>query len=81
MRDITVQPYSAHWLDKFLVVNTAKNAIVQGEFGEERANWAAKVCNDHEARNGRPPIYLNAAHPAPVAHVIVLSYSCTGRVG
>lgn len=57
MRDITVHPHSVHWLDKYLVVNTVTGQVVQGTFNEGEANRAAKVCNDHETRNGRPSIY------------------------
>ena len=51
-------PQSAFWyLDRFVVVNTERDTWVEGAFNEQIAILAVKVLNDHEQRNGRPPVY------------------------
>lgn len=52
-----LSPKAVQASDKFLVIDGAKNRIVESAWSMEAANNAAEVLNKHEQRNGRPCIY------------------------
>jgi len=43
---------------EYHVTNSHTGQGIEKHFGVHAAEDAAKVCNDHERRNQRPPIYI-----------------------
>lgn len=43
--------------DSFAVINTSSGRVIETSLVPDRAGDAARVLNEHEARNGRPQIY------------------------